>query len=105
MLIQMKLSSKAILAAAALCMAACTPGPGDDPEPVANASGTGNASAQSDQDGNADAVENPAGNTNNGLANRLRLPDMTKLPTDKELATNKPKDKGGDGVIVRPPSE
>ena len=27
---------------------------------------------------------------------------MTKLPTDKELATNKPKDKGGDGVIVTP---
>lgn len=37
---------------------------------------------------------------------RLRLPNMEDLPSDKELATHKPDEpKGGGGVIARPPSE
>ena len=37
---------------------------------------------------------------------RIRLPNMEDLPSDRELATTKPKEPtGGSGVIARPPSE
>ena len=101
----MKLSSHAslLLAVTAFACASCSKDPGDDTEPVAgNPADQGQgAGAEGGPEGTA---ENPTGATDNGLASRLRLPDMTKLPTDKELATNKPK-QGGGGVIARPPSE
>ena len=99
----MKPSSKVTLAAAVFCLAACTPGPEEDTGPIADA-GANPAQGTNGADGSSETAENPAGTTNNGLASRLRLPDMTKLPSDKELATNKPK-QGGGGVIARPPSE
>lgn len=104
MLIHMKLSSKATLAAAALCMAACTLGPGDNPKPEAGASGAEDVTVPGDRNGSADTDEDIPGTANNRLIKRLRLPDMTELPTDSELTTNKPKGVGG-GVIARPPSE
>ena len=93
-----------LIATAVLAGVSCSPGPEDSTEPVADASGSQGQPSEGGNDageGNADARPLP----NNPLANRLRLPDMTGLPTDKELASNKPKEKGGDGVIVRPPSE
>ena len=101
----MKPSSKAILAAAAFCLAACTPGPEDNPEPIADA-GENPAQGTGAGDGTSEGTsENPTGSTNNGLASRLRLPNMENLPSDKELASKQNTNKGSGGVIARPPSE
>ena len=101
----MKFSSQAslLLAVTAFACASCSKGPGEDTEPVAGNPADQGQGAGGEDNGQATA-ENPTGATDNGLASRLRLPDMTKLPSDKELATNKPK-QGGGGVIARPPSE
>ena len=94
-----------LCAAACLCFAACSPAPDEDQDqpvagPANSPAGDGNESAGTGPD------SNPSGTAStNPLAQRLRLPDMTGLPTDKEL-TSKPKpDTGGSGVIARPPSE
>ncbi|MDX1681272.1 MAG: hypothetical protein R3242_11145 [Akkermansiaceae bacterium] len=88
-------------------MTACSPTPEESVEPVAGAE-----AAQSPGDDGAEVVRDD-GNGNedsptvqNGVdVNRLRLPDMEKLPSENELASKEKPDKTGGGVIARPPSE
>ena len=78
----------------------------DDVDPVTDGSEAG-AEVQSGESGTASSEGTApvsSGAPTNPLANRMRLPDMTKLPTDKELAAKGDPNKGG-GVIARPPSE
>lgn len=104
MQIHMNLSFTATLTAAVLCTAACNLGSGSNPEPVTGDSGAAGGATTSDRNGTADSDGKMTETANNGLSNRLRLPNMTELPTDSELATVKPK-VGGGGVIARPPSD
>ncbi len=101
----MKLFSKAIAASTALCLAACTPDPGG--EPVEGSGTSENANPDGNPEGSQGLSEGtgPETTPNNPLADRIRLPNMENLPSDKELASNKPEDKGGNSVIVRPPSD
>jgi len=92
---------------AALCLACCAPGPDADTEPVAGSPGDPNEAAQGTETGTTQAGGTAGGPTmQNGIdVNRIRLPDMEKLPTDRELTTNKDPGNGNGGVIARPPSE
>ena len=105
MLFHMKLSLSSTLLCSAACLwfAACSPGPETDEEPVAGPTNgqvtDGGQAADAGQDSSASTAPT------NPLANRLRLPDMEKLPSDRELATKDKPDKGSGGVIARPPSE
>lgn len=107
MLLIMKTANGMLLLCAitTLVTAACSHGPEGGGEPVAGPEGQQNQSSEASElarNENPDQGEEPT--IRNGVdVNRLRLPDMEELPSERELASKaKPDNKGG-GVIARPP--
>ncbi|MGA0900743.1 MAG: hypothetical protein ACO3SO_10085 [Luteolibacter sp.] len=105
----MKIFSQLLLTGAitALGCASCSKAPGELSDPLAGPPGQAENSAAQLQ---AENGEGPPGSQtetiHNGInANRLRLPDMEKLPSDRELAAKEDPDDNGGSVIARPPSE
>lgn len=101
-----------LCAIAALACVSCAKDPGEDSEPIADAGTTQDPATKVSDDsqgGDSQGGDNTAamdsGIAENPLAKRLRLPDMTGLPSDKELVSGDQPDKNGGGVIARPPSE
>lgn len=92
----------------AFLLSSCAPGtdpegpPGEE-EPTHPEGGVAATENGSEPDPSADG-SNSEGTEPAIHANRLRLPDMEKLPEDSELVSGKAPS-GGGGVIARPPSE